>query len=162
MKARSERGSAVVELPMCICIVFLLAFGCVTLVQVMWTHIHLASSARDVTRYAARVEYDPSATTLSSNRRRTATEVANWAAEVAAEAGVTASDVTVTVSPSNKTLDTLSPGDTVTVTIQSRVNNPLYQFAASATNAFAGLFHAQGPFDPTGVTVQASASTYVE
>ena len=96
MNARSERGGAIVEAPMCICIVFLLGFGCLTLVQVMWTHIHLASAARDVTRYAARVEYDPSAASVTASRRRTDVEVKQWAAEVASEAGVTASDVTVT------------------------------------------------------------------
>ena len=48
------------------------------------------------------------------------------------------------------------------VTIEKVVSNPLYQLAASTTNALSGVLHVGQPFNPAGVPVKAEASTYVE
>ena len=161
MNRRDERGSVIVEAPFCICILLLFAFGIVTLSQVMWTHVDLSAAVRDATRYASRTEYDPHATPATAERRRTVDEVKQWVAEVAAEAGVSVSDLTIT-TPGDKPLEQLTSGDQITVTIRHKVTNPLYELGASTTNALAGLFNAGSPFDPTGVTVKAEATTYVE
>jgi Flp pilus assembly protein TadG len=161
MRRRDERGAAMVEAPVCIAVVLLLLMGVVTLTQVLWTHLDLAKAAKDTARYAARVEYDPSATVLSSRRHRTADEVKAWAASVAAEAGVRPQDVTVTTSDGSR-LESLRTGDQVTVTIRTTVANPLYAMAASVTNTMAGLIRAGQPFPEGGVPIKAEAQTYVE
>lgn len=90
---RSERGAAIVELPFAIGIVLLLGMGAVTLVQMTWTHLNLSSAVRTATRYATHVDYDPVAGGIE--RHRTAEQVRAWVVEVAEEAGVAESDVTV-------------------------------------------------------------------
>jgi Flp pilus assembly protein TadG len=156
-----ERGSAMVEAPFCIAVVLLLMMGIVTLVQVVWTHLDLADAVRDTTRYAARVEYDPSAVPAGSSRHRTAAEVKAWAESMAAESGIHAADVAVTTS-SGAPLESLHAGDLVTITITTTVHNPLYRMAANTTNAMAGLLHVGQPFNPDGVPIKAEAETYVE
>jgi hypothetical protein len=148
-----------VEMPLCIAVVLLLLMGALTLTQVIWTHHELAQAARESTRYAARVEYDPSTTPLSSRRHRNESEVRAWAAQLADDAGVQASDVTVTASGP---LESLHAGDTVTVTIQTTVSNPIYRTAAGLTNAVSGLLHLGQAFSPDGVPIKAEAKTYVE
>jgi len=159
LRARDQRGTALVEAPLAICLLLLLGLGVTTLVQVVWTHLDLASAARTATRYAARVEYDPSATTITGDRRRTAEQVREWTAQVAEEAGVRLEDVTIT---SSAPLESLTAGDVVTVTIRTVVSNPLYRLAASTTNAVATVFRADPVFDEDGVPIKAEASTYVE
>src|SRR5688572_15664614 len=160
-RVRDERGLALVEAPICIAVVLLLMMGVVTLTQVVWTHLDLAEAARDTARYAARVEYDPSVTPLSSRRHRTAAEVKAWAVSVASEAGVTLADVTVTTS-NGQPLESLRAGDQVTVTIRKTVSNPLYLTAAGITNAVGGLLHVGEPFPEDGMPITAEAQTYVE
>lgn len=160
-RARDERGLAMVEAPLCIAVVLLLLMGVLTLTQVVWTHMDLAEAARDTARYATRAEYDRDTATLSSRRRRTVEEVKAWAASVASEAGVSVDDVTIT-TPDGRPLESLLPGDLVTVTLTKTVANPLYTTAAGITNAMSALFPGGRPFDPEGVTITAEAETYVE
>lgn len=161
---RDERGSVLVETPFAVGIILLLLMGVTTLVQVAWTDLALSSAVRATTRFATRVDYVPGAD--SASRRRTAEQVKEWAAEVAAEAHVTPDDVTVvgTHQPSGieAPIDQLVSGDEITLTVTKRVSNPLYRVAATVTNAAAHLVHAGDVFDPNGVGIKAGSSTYVE
>ncbi|MEA3057158.1 MAG: hypothetical protein QOD30_2590 [Actinomycetota bacterium] len=162
--SRDESGSVLVETPFAIGIILLLLMGVTTLVQVAWTDLALSSAVRATTRFATHVDYVPGAD--SAARRRTAEQVKEWTAEVAAEAHVTPDDVTVigTHQPSGveAPLDQLVSGDEITLTVTKRVSNPLYRVAATVTNAAAHLVHAGDVFDPNGVGVKAGSSTYVE
>jgi hypothetical protein len=161
---RGERGSAMIEAPFAVCIVLLLLMGVTTLVQVAWTDLTLSSGVRTATRYASHVDYVPGSG--SADRRRTAAQVEQWAADVAAEAEVHPEDVTVVgrhlPSGTEAPPEELVAGDEVTVTVTKTVTNPLYRVAASITNAAAHVVGAGDVFDPDGVGVKAEATTYVE
>lgn len=161
---RDERGSVLVETPLAIGIILLLLMGVTTLVQVAWTDLALSSAVRATTRFATHDDYVPG--TDSASRRRTADQVKQWTADVAAEAHVTPDDVTVvgTHEPSGveAPLDELVSGDRITLTVTKRVSNPLYRIAATVTNAAGHLVHAGDVFDPNGVDVKAGSSTYAE
>ena len=157
-----ERGGVLVETPFAVCIILMLVLGVATLVQVAWADLTLSSAVRDAARYATRVEYVPGSG--SSARHRTAEQVQDWTAEVAAEVGVEPSDVEVVGyhDDAETPLDQLTAGDQITVTITKRVTNPLYRLAASVTNIATHVVGAGDVFDPTGVGISAAASTYVE
>lgn len=153
-----ERGAALVESVLGIVIILLLSMGVLTLTQVIWTHLDLSSTVTDVARYAARVEYDPSATPVTSSRHRTADQIKAYATRAGSEAGVTSSDVAV--SPAAP--ETLRTGDRITVTITKTVSNPLYKVGASITNAATGIFQLGRAFDPDGIRIKSEATSYVE
>lgn len=164
---RGDRGSAIVEAPLAICLLLLLAMGATTLVQVTWTHLALASAARATTRYATHVDYDPTAAGL--DRHRTAQQVEAWAEEVAAEAHVTRDDVTIVGRrmPSRaevpiEQLAQLVAGDEIEITIAVVVSNPLYRLGASIANTASHVVGAGDVFPPDGVGISAGATTYVE
>jgi Flp pilus assembly protein TadG len=162
---RDERGSVLVETPFAVCILLMLLFGVVTIVQVAYTDLTMSSTVRTATRFASHVEYLPGSG--SSARRRDAQQVKEWTAEVAAEAGVETTDVEVVGyhEPSHtpvSSLDQLVAGDSVTVTVTKHVTNSLYRLAASVTNVASNVVGAGDVFDPTGIGVSAAASTYVE
>lgn len=159
----NERGSSLVETPMAICILLLLGMGVVTIVQVVWTHLDLASSVRTATRYASHVDYDP--VDGGTDRRRTEAQVQAWMAEVADAAGVAQDDVTVVARDrfgNEVPLTNAVAGDTVVVTARVTVSNPVYRLAAAVTNAAGGVIGAGSVFDPDGVDVMAEAVTFVE
>jgi hypothetical protein len=161
---RSQQGGALVEAPLAIGVLFVLAMALTTLVQLVWTHLALSSAVQSSTRYAAHVDYDPDAGGI--DRRRTEDQVRAWAAEVAAEAHVDPDDVTIVgrhipsgvVAP----IADLVAGDEIVVTVEVTVNNPLYRIGASITNAASHAIGAGDVFDPDGVGVEAGATTYVE
>ena len=168
-RLRDEQGSAIVESPFAIGIVLMIAMGVLTITQIAWNHMDLATSVRDASRYASRAEWDPSAETVTSARYRTVGEVKAFAARAGSESGVTEENVVVTVvrddepvtpAPSNDFV--LKLGDHVTVQILNTVSNPLYKTAASITNAVTGIFPVGHVFDEDGVRITASSSTYVE
>ena len=167
-RLRDDRGAALVEAPFAIAIVLLISMGVLTITQVAWNHLDLANSVRDVSRYASRAEWDPSATTVSSARYRTVGEIKEFATRAGSESGVIGDDVVVTVvrdgvkvtpAPSDFVLQL---GDRVTVQITNTVSNPLYQTAASISNAVTGIFPIGHVFDEDGVDIHASSSTFVE
>ena len=168
-----DRGAAMVELPFAIGIILLIAMGVLTITQVAWAHLDLSNTVRDAARYGTRTEYDPSATTITSARHRTADEIAQFAARAGSESGVTYEPCKVldpdvdeavcgdiTVSPAS--LTGVGYGDHVTVTIAKTVNNPLYQTAASITNTAGSILHIGHVFREDGVQITASSSSYVE
>ena len=173
MNNDNERGAAMVESILGMAIILLVSMGLLTLTQVVWTHLDLSSTTRDVARYAARVEYDPSPSvgSVNSSRHRTEDQIAAYAKQAAAESGVEVTSPCVisggkavcgdvTISPANP--DALRTGDEITVTITKTVSNPLYRVAASVTNAAATVFHVGHPFDENGVPIKSEATSYVE
>jgi hypothetical protein len=165
---RKENGAAVVEAPICIAIILLLAMGVLTITQVVWTHMDLATTARDASRYAGRAEWDPSAEIVTLDRYRTVGQIRDFAFQAGDESELLRDQIVVTVKRDDAPLTNVSDstvlhlGDQVTVEILKTVDNPLYQSAASITNAVAGVFHLGGPFDEDGVDIKAKSSTYVE
>jgi hypothetical protein len=161
---RDERGGALVEAPFAICILLLLAMGLTTIVQLAWTHLTLSSSVESTVRYATHVDYDPVAGGV--DRHRTQEQVRQWAAEVAAEAGVAPDDVTIVGRrvPTGEVvpIDQLVSGDEIEITVQTVVSNPLYRVAVSVTNAASHVVGGDDVFDPDGIGVKAGASSYVE
>jgi hypothetical protein len=163
----NERGAAMVEAPICVAIVLLLAMGILTLTQVVWTHMDLASAVRDGARYGGRTEWDPSAETVTLERHRTIEQIQEFAAKAASESGVLEDDVIVTVKRDGETVtpgvtEPLHYGDEVTVEIRNFVSNTLYQTAASITNGAAAIFHLGRPFNQDGVHIKAVSTSYVE
>lgn len=169
----NERGSAMVESVFGIAIILMLAMGVLTLTQAVWTHLDLSSTTRDVARYAARVEYDPSPSSgsVSASRHRTEDQIAAYAQQAGKEAGVTVTSPCtisngkavcgdVTISPADP--DTLRTGDEITVTITKTVSNPLYKVGAAITNAAATVFHVGHPFNENGLPIKSEATSYVE
>ena len=166
-RLQNDRGAAMVEAPIGMAIILLIAMGVLTLTQVTWTHMDLSSAVRDATRYATRAEWDPSATTVTSERYRTVGEVKAFAAQAASESGVKPEDVVVTITRDGSTFtandtEVLQLDDHVTVEIPHQVSNPLYQTAASLTNTAAGLLHIGRPFNEDGVDIKATSTSYVE
>jgi Flp pilus assembly protein TadG len=164
---KNERGAAMVEAPLCIVIVLLLSMGILTLTQVVWTHMDLASAARDGARYAGRTEWDPSATPVTLERHRTIDQIKAFAAEAASESGVGEAEVFVTVVRDGALVtplpsEPLHYGDQVTVEIRNYVSNSLYQTAASITNGMAGIFHLGDAFNEDGVHIKSVSTSYVE
>jgi Flp pilus assembly protein TadG len=161
---RDERGGALVETPLAIAIILLLAMGVTTLVQVAWTHLALSSAVRATTRYATHVEYDPS--TGGIDRHRTDEQVRAWAEEVAAEAHVAPEDVTITgrrvPSGAEVPIDQLVAGDEIVVTVVKVVNNPLYGLAAAVTNTVSHVVGGGDVFNPDGIGIEAGATSFVE
>jgi Flp pilus assembly protein TadG len=168
-RVRDDRGTAIVEAPICICIVLLLAMGVLTLTQVVWTHMDLSTTVRDAARYASRAEWDPSASQITLDRYRTVGDVREFATGAGSETGVAYQNVVVNVfrdgaevTPAPSDDFVLQLDDRVTVELVNRVSNPLYQTAASVTNLTAGIFHLGRPFDEDGVDIKAKATSYVE
>lgn len=164
---KNERGAALVEAPLCIVIVLLLAMGILTVTQVVWTHMDLASAARDGARYGGRTEWDPSATPVTLERHRTIEQIKKFAAQAAGESGVDEDQVVVTVSRDGAPVtpapsEPLRYGDQVTVEIRNFVSNSLYQTAASITNGMARIFHLGVPFNEDGVHIKSVSTSYVE
>jgi hypothetical protein len=176
---RDERGTSVVEAPICIAVVLLIAMGVLTLTQVVWTHMDLASAVRDGTRYAGRVEWDPSANPVTLERHRTAEQIKDFTAKAASESGITTANITVFCELANgdgtfsdrvqcdRVDDPIHPedlqvGDRVSVVIRDTVDNPLYKTAAGFTNAVSSVFGLDGPFNKDGVDIKAISTTYVE
>lgn len=161
-----QRGSAIVEMPLAICIILLLGMGVLTIVQVTWTHLSLSSAVRTSTRYATHVDYDPVAGGIG--RHRDAGQVQAWTEQVAAEAGVEPGCGCITIVgrhlPSMEVapIEELVAGDEITITVESVVSNPLYRVGASVANAAARVIGAGDVFDPDGVGVRAEAVSYVE
>lgn len=125
MNNDNERGAAMVESILGMAIILLVSMGLLTLTQVVWTHLDLSSTTRDVARYAARVEYDPSPSvgSVNSSRHRTEDQIAAYAKQAAAESGVEVTSPCVisggkavcgdvTISPANP--DALRTGDEIT------------------------------------------------
>jgi hypothetical protein len=159
-RLRSARGSALVETPIALGVFLLVGFGLLTVVQLAWTHLELSSSVRSAARYAARVEYDPSADPVTGERHRTPDQVVDgWRQAIADEVGVPAEDITILVGPDPSEL---LPGDEVVVRVSANVTNPLYRLTASLTNSLAGLVGSSGPLPVDGVRVTAEAASYVE
>ena len=160
----AEHGGALVEAPIAVCIVLLLAMGLTTIVQLAWTHLALSSAVRSTTRYATHVDYDPAAGGIE--RHRSEEQVRAWAAEIAEGAGVEPEDVTIVgrhlPSGIEAPIDQLVPGDEIVVIVETVVGNPLYRAAASITNAASHAVGGGDVFDPDGVGIEAGASTYVE
>jgi len=161
---RDERGGALVEAPIAICILLVLAMGLTTIVQLAWTHLTLSSAVQSTARYATHVDYDPTAGGI--DRRRAADQVRAWAAEVAAEAGVDEDDVTIVGRRAGTgevvPIEHLVAGDEIEITVATVVSNPLYRVAASVTNAASHVVGGGDVFDPDGIGVKAGASSYVE
>ena len=166
-RLKNDRGAAMVEAPVCIAIVLLLAMGILTLTQVVWTHMDLSSAVRDASRYGGRTEWDPSSTPVTLERHRTIEQIKDFATRAGSESGVTEQDVIVTVVRDGLTVtpapsEPLRYGDQVTVEIRNFVSNSLYQTAASITNGMAGIFHLGDPFNEDGVHIKAVSTSYVE
>lgn len=162
--ASNERGGALVEVPLAVAIVLMLAMGLTTLVQVAWTHLALSSAVRATTRYATHVEYDPSVGGV--DRRRTDEQVRAWTVEVAAEARVAPEDVTIVgrrvPSGAEVPIDQLVAGDEVVITVEKVVSNPLYELAAAITNSVSHVVGGDDVFNPAGIGIEAGATTFVE
>lgn len=166
-----DTGAAIVEAPFAIGIIMLFAMGVLTITQVAWNHLNLANSVRDASRYASRAEWDPSAQTVTLARYRTIAEIKNFATTAGGDSGLSYSDVAVKVErngldvtppASQEKTFTVQRGDEVTVTVTHLVSQGLYQTAATATNAVTSIFHVGHIFDPNGVHITASSSTFVE
>jgi Flp pilus assembly protein TadG len=157
-RRHDERGVALVETPIAVVVILLLGLGMLTLAQVAWTHLDLASSVRGAARFSARAEWEPGSTSLA--RRRSPEEVvAEWRQQVADEIGVDVDDVTISLDGDPRDL---GPGDEVVVTVEARVTNALYRLAAGATNGLASFVGADGPFDTEGLRVSAEALARIE
>jgi hypothetical protein len=173
---RNDRGAALVEVPFAVCAVLVLACGALTISQMLWAHLGLASGVRDATRYASRAAYGGPDADDPAAHRRTAADVQRWLAVVADEAGVEPGDVTVRVYPDRDApfgepdddaaipLESARSGDIVIVEVTKRVSNPLYRLGAQLTNAAGSIFPAVDgqTLNPDGVTIEASAETFVE
>jgi hypothetical protein len=166
---KNDNGTAIVEAPMCIAIVLLIAMGVLTITQIAWTHMDLAKAVRDSARYGGRSEWDPSAETVTLERHRSIDEIKAFAVESASDAGIDTSNVVVTVTRNDEDITSqLAPdqplqyGDHVTIEIKKLVANGLYGTGARITNAVSTIFGAGHPFNEDGVDIKAISSTYVE
>lgn len=164
VRSGDQQGGALVEVPLAVVVLLLLAMGLTTLVQVAWTHLALSSAVRATTRYAAHVEYDPSVNGI--DRRRTDEQIRAWAAEVAAEARVAPEDVTITgrrgPTGIEVSVNQLIAGDEVVITVEKLVSNPLYELGAAITNGLSHVVGGGDVFDPDGIGIEAGATTFVE
>ena len=160
-----ERGVSVVEAPIVLLVIAFFALGVLGFVQIFIQYQHLTSATRSAARYAAKADYDPSATPPVWGTRPDSDHVKSYAAKAAPEFDANHSNWTVQVcnpddkgdqtcpSPENQTA---SPAQHVHVRGEAHITDGPYTLISGLVDGLSGFFGG-GDAIPRTITIHSEA-----
>jgi len=154
-----EHGVSVVEAPFVLIVIAFFAIGVLGFVQIFTQYQHLTSATRAAARYAAKADYDPSATPAVWGTRPDAQHVKDFAASSGSEFQNLGVDVSM--CETNDTTCTANsnagaPGQHVHVKGTAQITDGPYTLISGLVDGLAGFFGG-GDAIPKHITIHSEA-----
>ena len=148
---RTDRGAAIVELPLVFVAVSIFVLCVTALGQVLLDYHHVSGAARAGARYATKSDFDPTRAPVSATRRPSDAEVVEFTRRAAAPIAPEQIDVEVAPDP--------IVGRGAVVAASHTVSGGPYDLVTGTANALLDLL-TLGPLPP--VTVRATSTAVYE